>query len=400
MKKIEDFEGLTVHGLIADDDFICWVKHPDAELDRQWTAISNQDDASARVVAEAKAIVQAVNVRVDQPPALARRRVFERIKSDISVVESEPVVRRFWSSTLFQVAAGFILVSVVGLWLYFDSPGISVPGDHLALDVSRGVIYLNDGRTLSFEDLVLGVPSEFDGGKLTMERGNRLVYETNGSAGGSAFVSGIKSPASAVLEVALPDGSMASLNAQSTLRFSADNFDEQRHLSLDGEGYFVVHHDAERPFTVAVGQIDVTVLGTQFVVSGYENAASVDVALVDGSVQVKHPDGAATTIVPGQQARFDDGQVNPQVTNADLDQVLAWKNGLFSFKNKSIDEVMQVLSHWYGITIDYEGTKPTKEITGTIPNESTLEDVLAILTDTGIDAQLSLRGNTIVVRGE
>ncbi len=118
------------------------------------------------------------------------------------------------------------------------------------------------------------------------------------------------------------------------------------------------------------------------------HSTSVDVSLVDGSVQVKHGGGEAVVIAPGEQVHYGAGDVKPQVSDARFEQVLAWKNGLFSFESDSIAHVMQVLRRWYNVAIAYEGTKPTKGITGTIPNDSSLADVLAILTNTGVDAPI------------
>ncbi|HWL00441.1 MAG TPA: FecR domain-containing protein, partial [Parapedobacter sp.] len=294
MKKTEEFDGVTVHGLIADDDFIQWVNNPNETLDHQWKLVCDRDDANARIIAEARALVKAVNIQADLPPRNAKERVFERIKSEIKEnVEEQPALRSLWQRPLFRAAAVVLLVSVVGLWFYLGQERTFVPLPNAPLSVNNGVIYLNDGRTLPFSDLEEGVASVFGAAVITIEPGNRLVYQATNGLIGTTDVSGLRTPAGAVWEVQLPDGSKASLNAQSSLRFASDNFGDQRRVSLGGEAYFEVAHDVGKPFVVEAGEVEVTVLGTDFMVSGYEPSETVNVALVDGSVQVKHELGNA-----------------------------------------------------------------------------------------------------------
>ncbi len=151
MKKIDEFDGLTVHGLIADDDFIRWVYSPDEKLDRQWKSVCEHNEANVRVVAEAREIVQAVKMRADRPSAQARAHVFERIKARISDDESRPVVKRLWSSPLLRIAAAVLVVCIIGVWLYIGKKDVSFPANNMALDTGKGVIYLNDGHTLPFD---------------------------------------------------------------------------------------------------------------------------------------------------------------------------------------------------------------------------------------------------------
>src|SRR5690606_4789307 len=103
-------------------------------------------------------------------------------------------------------------------------------------------------------------------------------------------------------------------------------------------------------------------------------------------------------LTPGQQVRYQGGGMEPTVTDVDLDPVIAWKNGLFSFQEDKIEEVMRQIGRWYGVEIRYEGARPEQGVTGTIPRATSLKEMLAILQDTGGDASFEISDGQVIVQ--
>lgn len=102
----------------------------------------------------------------------------------------------------------------------------------------------------------------------------------------------------------LADGTRVWINAGSRLVYPVVFEKQKREIYVEGEIYMEVAHDAERPFSVHTGKMDVCVLGTKFYISSYGRDRTQEVVLLSGSVSVA-PAGRSDRgirIVPGQQA--------------------------------------------------------------------------------------------------
>ncbi len=97
--------------------------------------------------------------------------------------------------------------------------------------------------------------------------------------------------------------------------------------------------------------------------------------------KVKVSNGNEQSILsPGQQARLTNQQL--QTATAELEEVLAWKNGIFYLQDADINTIMRQLSRWYDVEVVYEGTI-TQQFVGKIPRTMNLSDVLRVLESTG-----------------
>jgi ferric-dicitrate binding protein FerR (iron transport regulator) len=131
------------------------------------------------------------------------------------------------------------------------------------------------------------------------------------------------------------------------------------------------------------GPMDVQVLGTHFNINAYDDEAVIKTTLLEGSVKVSDPESREESVVlkPGQQAIVSQSSQTSQsshsitVQTVDVDAVVAWKNGVFSFNNADIDEVMRQLIKWYDIEVVYEGVKPSDKISGDMQRNFTLPQV-------------------------
>jgi ferric-dicitrate binding protein FerR (iron transport regulator) len=166
---------------------------------------------------------------------------------------------------------------------------------------------------------------------------------------------------SKVISLVLADGSKVWLNAASTLKYPTAFVGNERKVEVSGEAYFEVSHNAAMPFIVDKGETSVRVLGTHFNVNAYDDESSVNVTLLEGSVKVVKGN-EDILISPGQQAEVFNNIVpsNPiEVHTADVDETMAWKNGLFSYKGADIETIMRQVSRWYNVDVVIE--KPVKE---------------------------------------
>ncbi len=98
---------------------------------------------------------------------------------------------------------------------------------------------------------------------------------------------------------------------------------------------------------------------------------------------------------PGQQAQIA-GRINV-VSGVDVEKVMAWKNGVFNFNDVKLKEVMQQLSRWYDIEVEYRGSVPDTEFWGKMGRNLTLMQVLSGLEGTGVHFKLEDNGKKLVV---
>lgn len=154
-------------------------------------------------------------------------------------------------------------------------------------------------------------------------------------------------------ELTLTDGTHVWLNSRSTLKFPERFSANTRNVELDGEGYFSVHHDPKRPFTVQTGKYAIHVLGTEFNVKAYHNSPLFETALLKGSVEISSPDmPQQLRLRPNEIATADHGVLKTSlIPNYNY---FKWKEGLFCFEDESIQSLIEKLELYYDIQIDVQ----------------------------------------------
>ncbi len=184
-------------------------------------------------------------------------------------------------------------------------------------------------------------------------------------------------------QITLPDGTKVWLNSSSSLSYPTSfNGGKQRLVEMTGEAYFEVAHNAAKPFVVRTDKEDVTVLGTHFNINSYEDEPALKTTLLEGSVSVSNSSGKVR-IVPGQQAavfRNRAGMDRISVGEANVEDAIAWKNGVFNFDNADIRTVMRQLARWYDVEVKYSGPIPDwQDFKGEIGRNLSLAQVLKVL---------------------
>jgi|GEM_PF-462749 len=397
MAKSNEFNSMTVEDLIADDAFLQWVKRPDAAQDRYWQAVLNEKPELVSVVEEAKRLINGLRFVEEKAPAARKQLVFDRIKAEIAPDEEEPPVPvvKTMSIRRLLVAASLLMVASVGIWLYTRYSGkpsnLLEDARQLHAFTEGGMLYLSDGRAIALEET--GAATDKDGVmQLVLTADNRFS-----ATGTATTVDSVVSPTGKLFRMVLSDGSKVWMNSRSTLRITGQYNAGHRGVNLTGQGYFEVTPDADRPFFAEFDHHRVEVLGTRFDVSSYPGTTPV-VTLASGSVQVGNRTGEAVYLKPGQQAIFETPDGQPVVTTADVKQATAWKDGMFAFQDEHITSVMDQLARWYGVEVVYDGTLPALPISGSIPSDIALEEVLSILQGTGVDASFTVKDHTLTVR--
>ena len=168
----------------------------------------------------------------------------------------------------------------------------------------------------------------------------------------------------------------------------------ERVVELTGEAYFEVAHNSKQPFKVKTAGQVVQDIGTQFDVNSYADEDAVATTLVEGSVKIYDAKGQ-TLIKPGQQYLLKTNGSSEVKNDVDLDEVTAWKSGMFQFDNADIKTIMRQISRWYNVDVEYRGQVPASTYHGRISRNSNASTVLKILELSGINFTIE-RGKIIV----
>lgn len=166
-------------------------------------------------------------------------------------------------------------------------------------------------------------------------------------------------------ELALRDGSVVELSAQTSLR--TDFRYHRRLVRLEqGEAFFSVAHDTEHPFRVETAAGTVRVTGTKFNVRVGDDGRAV-VTLLEGGVAIEDT-AVPARLQPGQQASFDRTQsaVRP-LAEPELARAVAWRRGVLMLDGLSLAEALARLAAYHGTTIDVAPDAGSLHPGGSIP---------------------------------
>jgi len=192
----------------------------------------------------------------------------------------------------------------------------------------------------------------------------------------------------------LPDGSIVKLNAGSKLKYPESFSKNKRLVSLQGEAFFEVVEDKNKPFVVLSKGVRTTVLGTSFNV---KQGSDVVVSLLEGKVEVTDSLGGLVTLSPGEEAQFKNGFLTK--TQANLDRQLAWKDNVLVFEKDDLKSVKDRLEVWYGVEVDIDSAVAGDCLfTGRFKNENLINVLEAIKFST--DLNFNKEGKIIKVFGE
>lgn len=246
------------------------------------------------------------------------------------------------------------------------------PGGHKAIltTASGKKIVLNETK---------GVFAVADGISATSTADGQLVYHNDDRVNGKVDLNTIEVPVGGQWQVNLPDGTAVFLNAQSKLTFPTRFTGKSRSVTLSGEGYFEVAHDKNMPFQVKTSEQIVEVLGTHFDVMAYANEPT-KTTLIEGAVNLRIGTDIQP-LKPGEQAELSKGNLN--IKNVDIEEVLAWKNGYFKFK-ESLEDIMKKIARWYDVEVVYIGNvDKNMKFGGEISRHKDLSAPLAIMEMSG-----------------
>ncbi|TYR34508.1 FecR family protein [Sphingobacterium phlebotomi] len=328
-------------------------------------------------------------------------RVLSEIKQSSSLVTDDTTpIRRIFPWKLISIAA--VALMIIGLSTIFlldtrkdvADENMALKDDGIKPGGSKAVLKLANGQTFALGDslAISGIENQ---GTFTDKNGELLFNpETNGTTTALIY-NELTTPKGGQYIIHLPDGSKISLNSESVLSFPSSFEGNERKVVLQGEAYFEVAKNEDKPFFVSTSAMEIEVLGTTFNVKGYQDEDDISTTLVEGSVKVK-TDKKDILLKPGQSAILNKASGAMHTKKADLTAETAWTKGYFMFNDDNIRSIMNQLSRWYDCEVVYRGDMKDKIYSGRILRRSDITEVLNMLEQTGT-IKFQIEGRRVVV---
>lgn len=300
------------------------------------------------------------------------------------VVRSVSILRTAW----LRYAAAIILLFGAGTYFYFRQQKLdteitrtepSTNKKDILPGTNRAVLTLSGGQQVVLDSTAAGIIRD---GALSIENSQGSLSYSNTDI---ALINTITTPKGGQFQLTLADGTKVWLNAASSITYPTAFTDKKREVKITGEVFFDVAPNASRSFVVRTPEEEIVVLGTAFNVNAYPDENGVKTSLLNGRVKI-----GEKILMPGQAF------LNGHIAATDIDQDLAWKNGIFNFRNIPIDKAMRQLARWYDIEIVYDAGVPKKMLDGEMDRDISLKDALDGLD--GMGASFRIEGRILHVR--
>lgn len=308
--------------------------------------------------------------------------------------EPQPSATLVWLRRI--AAAAVITLAIVGTWMYLgkqDPTKSAVITAELHQAMERIEQNGMNGATL----IVGGKKMAVSNAQAVVAKAEQIEEEGGTLFGSEDIVEGsLVTMKDKEFWMVLDDGTYVHLNYNTTLVYPNHFVGSERKVKLKGEAYFVVGPDSKkRPFIVETANGDVHDYGTEFNVCTTKQEGITSVVLVKGKVGVSSKHGKEYLLKPGEKADLQAGRT-PDINKVDINLYTSWNTGNFFFDGCTLDELMEVISHWHNMKVEFASDDIHEmHFTGSIDKYEPLTPTLhAIENITGL--KLSIRNGNVI----
>ena len=341
--------------------------------------------------------------------ATIKEQLYQRTWSELN---SENVLPLYKRPFFRLMAAAVLIICIGGSYFLFtgkskseatlvNSPAQQLPNDVAPPVSNKAILTLADGTHIVLDSAGNGALAQQGNVVVAKLNNGKIAYNVGNGGNDKIQYNTLRVPkGSKPVQMVLADGSEVWLNVASSITYPTAFTGTERKVTITGEVYFEVAHNAAMPFKVQKDGVEVQVLGTHFNVNAYEDERSLRVTLLEGSVKVSRDDSKSLIIKPGQQAAVREAQSNNEiklVNNVDMEEVMAWKNGWFNFNSLQVPDIMRQLEKWYDMDVLYEGKISQKHFSGIVSRDNNISEVLKIMEQAGI--KFKIEGKKVMVKG-
>ncbi|MEP5339020.1 MAG: FecR domain-containing protein [Algibacter sp.] len=324
----------------------------------------------------------AITYSVNNPDAKkSLERLFLRIKKE------KTLVYRLKKQPIYRYVAAAVVVGLMVSAFFFENSFFNSSVESIPTIVNRSTIVPGTDKAT----LTLG-----DGTIVALEKGNnyqiknansngeKIIYEANNKKTKEIVYNHLTIPRGGQFHLVLEDGTEVWLNSESQLKYPVSFTDDAtREVELVyGEAYFEVspstNHKGAK-FKLLNKSQEIEVLGTAFNVKAYKDETNIYTTLVEGKVAVSNA-VSKQNLIPNQQLNLDLKNNSITVYKVDVSSEISWIKGVFSFKGKSLKDIMKVISRWYDVDIIFENKDlESIKFKGSLDKNQSIEEILTIM---------------------
>jgi len=321
------------------------------------------------------------------------------IYSAVSLHIQQKKVFRLWQP-IGIAASLLIMMSVGGYFILNKKSSVAVVTQvhDILPGTNSATLTLGNGQQITLRNKPKGQLAVQGNMAVVKTAEGILAYKaTGGSADNEVQMNTVTTKRKEQYRVVLPDGTNVWLNAASSISYPTVFTGDDRRVSITGEAYFEVTHNAAKPFKVVSDGQTIEVLGTHFNINSYVDEPAIKTTLLQGKVKVYNKESKdAIVLTPGQEASNNKSAII--VTNANADAAVAWKNNLFQFTGSDIKTLMRQFARWYDVDVIYEGKiSEHDEFTGKISRNVKASAVFELLKRYQINVKVE--GRKVIIKG-
>lgn len=321
-------------------------------------------------------------------------------------VISKTPVRSFTKKYISYAAAVLFLLAGAGVYTWLPEKPVQpatevvkkteLPKDDALPGTNKATLTLGDGSVIELDSTDQKIISTKEGATISVA-GEKLVYVATNSDS-KIIYNTMKTPRGGQYKLTLSDGTNVWLNAASSITYPTVFNGEQRNVSITGEAYFEVAKNPQKPFVVKINDnAGIRVLGTHFNVNAYTDEPQVNTTLLEGKVMV-NAGTKSQQLDPGQQSQLSRNGNLKLLRNADLQQAVAWKDGIFNFRHTKLEVLMRQLSRWYDVEVEYPNGVPDLEFGGKVQRTLPLSKLLEGLGEMDVKFRIEEGRRLIVLK--
>tara|TARA_B110000093_G_scaffold150581_1_gene164612 strand:- start:11101 stop:12270 length:1170 start_codon:yes stop_codon:yes gene_type:complete len=347
--------------------------------------------------------VEEVLELLDEKPIL-NEVVANRIENSIiKEVQKDKITSLKKKVQFCKYAAAAIFIGLISTTYVFRNNILNTPLE-VTPKIVNAIFPGTDKAKLTLEDgsvVVLEKGAAFKT-KNANSNGEEIVYQAAKEKASVIKYNYLTIPRGGQFFVKLSDGTQVWLNSESQLKYPVNFIEgETRKVELVyGEAYFDVspstNHKGAK-FKVINNAQEVEVLGTEFNIKAYKDEANIYTTLVEGKVAISTPN-LKQLLIPNQQSIVDTLKDTLSVIKVDVKGEISWKDGVFSFVDKPLIDIMKVISRWYDVDIIFENKElESVEFMGTLNKNQSIEEILSIMKSFSIN-NYEIKDKTIILK--
>jgi len=324
-----------------------------------------------------------------------------------AIANEKKIIKLKRTHRIFRYAAAAAIFGILTTTYFFKDELFNTSKETTPTIVNTEVVDIEPGTNKAILTLENGSQITLEKGKSiqtpnAISNGEEITYDSDNIDAEEVVYNYLTIPRGGQFQVVLEDGTEVWLNSESKLKYPV-RFKEGETRKVEliyGEAYFVVspstNHQGAK-FKVFNNAQEVEVIGTQFNIKAYKDENSISTTLVEGKVNVSI-ENRKQSLVPNQQLILNTISNTTSIQDVDVYNEIAWKDGVFSFDEKSLEEIMTVLSRWYDIEVVFKTKSIEKlEFVGILRKNQSIEAILNSIKNFGGIKNYTIIGKKIIL---